>query len=63
MQINAQLAILLSLLMEDSWNPEEITEKQGNIGKIKEYLDQNYQRHISLDYLADSFYINKFRTK
>ena len=60
MQINAQLAILLSLLMEDSWNPEEITEKQGNIGKIKEYLDQNYQRHISLDYLADKFYINKF---
>lgn len=60
MQINAQLAILLSLLMEDSWNPDEITEKQGNIGKIKEYLDQNYSTHITLDYLSDIFFINKF---
>lgn len=71
MQIFEKLTGLLTLLMEESWNPEkdypgETTAGQKKAGKkqnlqsLKEYLDENYASKITLDMLAERFYINKF---
>ncbi len=63
MRIFEKLAALLTLLMEESWNPENnrrSSPKRQNVQEIKEYLDQNYMEKITLDQLAEQFYINKF---
>jgi AraC-like DNA-binding protein len=71
MQICEKLTSLLTLLMEHSWNAQdgggENGEKtQKNFGKrqnlqvVKEFLDANYEDRITLDMLAERFYINKF---
>ena len=63
MRIFEKLASLLTLLMEQSWNPESrqhISVKKQNLQNIKEYLDQHYMEKINLDDLAEMFYINKF---
>ena len=62
MRINEGLNSLLTRLMEESWHPvthKNATHKQ-NLSQIKDYLDQHYTEKISLDELADTFYINKF---
>ncbi len=63
MHIYEKLTALLTLLMEESWNPQSNargkTQRQ-NLQNIKDYLDQNYPQKISLDDLAEHFYINKF---
>lgn len=59
MQINSLLSSLLVLLMEDSWNPESISTKQGQTINIKEYIDTNYSEPITLDFLSEHFFINK----
>lgn len=62
MRINEQLNILCTLLMEQSWHPEEIKSayKKTSVADVKEYLDQNYRSKITLDDLAARFYINKY---
>ncbi len=63
MRIFEKLAALLTLLMEESWNPEakkHIAPKRQNLQEVKEYLDLHYAEKIPLDLLAESFYINKF---
>lgn len=62
MEINQKLSGLLVLLMADSWNPEnhDIQGKRTQIQEIKEYLDEHYAEHITLDGLAGMFYVNKF---
>lgn len=61
MEINCKLSKLLILLMEDSWNPGNhvFNEKYTQLQKIREYLDRNYMERITLDGLADKFFINK----
>lgn len=62
MKITEKLTSLLVLLMEESWHPEnrkEVAKKQ-NLQAVKEYLDQHYAQPISLDFLAERFYINKY---
>jgi AraC-like DNA-binding protein len=62
MKINSLLADLLVLLMEDAWSPEQenLTEKQKEIRKVHDYLDEHYGEKILLDDLAAAFYIDKF---
>lgn len=74
MQIYEKLTALLTLLMAQSWNggEEEGEEQSGdrrakksgvkkqNLQALKEYLDQNYASKITLDMLAEKFFINKF---
>lgn len=65
MKIYEKLTALLSLLMEESWNPTAHS-RSGNsrskceIQSVKDYIDQHYTEKISLDALAQIFYINKF---
>lgn len=63
MHINEQLSTLLRLLMEESWQPESTPRrgsKKQNVQQIKEYLDENFSQKITLDELAEHFYLNKF---
>lgn len=62
MEINAELSALLSLLMKDSWHPEYSRNhtKKSTLAEIKAYLDENYTKKITLDELAERYYINKY---
>lgn len=62
MKIYENLAALLTLLMEESWNPESRRHTLGkrSLQDVKEYLDRHYRDKISLSALSERFYINKF---
>ncbi len=63
MVIYGKLVELLTLLMEESWRPgtaHATRSKRQNLQQIKEYLDAHYTEKITLDDLAERFYINKF---
>ena len=62
MRINSYLNELLTLLMAESWNPEEADDKRRSrdLLPVKRYLDEHYAEKISLDDLSDRFYINKY---
>lgn len=63
MKINEILSGLLTLLMAESWHPEEqskLPPKKSIVLPVKEYLDKNFEMKISLDELAAHFYINKY---
>lgn len=62
MLINQHLSALLTLVMSESWHPEyaATSKKKASMADVKEYLDQNYKNKITLDGLADGFFINKY---
>ena len=62
MRINEKLGTLLTLLMEQSWHPESVTvsRKRMELAAVKEYLDEHYTEKLTLDDLAEKFFINKF---
>ena len=62
MRINERLGRLLTLLMEQSWHPENavVGRKRLELSVIKVYLDEHYAEKITLDDLAERFFINKF---
>lgn len=61
MRINSCLNALLVLLMQESWNPTEQTgRKRQNLLPIRDYLDEHFTEKISLDALAERFFISKF---
>lgn len=61
MKINSILSKLLTLLMEDSWNPGGgVAAKQKEIRKVREYLEEHYASKLSLDDISKLFYIDKF---
>lgn len=62
MEINTGIAKLLSLLMADSWHPDRtpLVTKKSNLLEIKNYLDENYNKKIVLDDLAEHYFINKY---
>ena len=63
MQICEGLFALLTLLMKESWHPEIVRTagtKRQNVQEIKDYLDLHFAEKITLDALAERFYINKF---
>lgn len=63
MRINGELNNLLTLLMKESWHPEERQTpdlKRENINLIKQYLDEHYDEKITLDDLTERFFISKY---
>ncbi|MGN0393832.1 MAG: helix-turn-helix transcriptional regulator, partial [Coprococcus sp.] len=60
MRINEKLNVLMTLLMESSWNQESrVIRTKTDIQEIKSYLDENYKEKITLDSTAKHFFINK----
>lgn len=63
MRINEKLSNLLTLIMKESWNPDNkmtTSRKRLELENIKNYLDERYTEHISLEDLSNQFFINKF---
>ncbi len=63
MLINQHLSALLTLIMSESWHPEDqedMPKKRMMLLPIKEYLDSNYNLKITLDDLAEKYFINKY---
>lgn len=63
MKINEKLNVLCTLLMAESWHPEEAgisPGKKASVLPVKEYLDQHYAERITLDELSHAFFINKY---
>ena len=63
MKINEGLGELLTLLMVESWHPEDAADmpaKKKSVLPVKAYLDAHYAEKISLDDLSARFYVNKF---
>ncbi len=63
MKINEGLSSLLTLLMNESWNPEErrkTSTKRQSLMAVREYLDTHYAQRITLDQLSRDFYISKY---
>ncbi len=63
MQIFEKLTNLLTVLMSESYREERIYKTNNlniDLQQIKEYLDQNYSLKITLQDLAEKFYINKY---
>ena len=62
MKINEKIASLLTLIMSESWHPENVQlgQKRGVLRDIKRYIDEHFSEKITLDLLANKFYINKF---
>ena len=62
MKINTLLCQLLEHLMAYSWNPENVTrsKKRLELDAVKSYLDMHYMKKITLEALADQYFIDKF---
>ena len=63
MRIQEKLSSLLVLVMEDAWDTQQTVSdapEPMDIQQVKEYLDANYMRKITLDELASRFFINKY---
>ena len=62
MRINEQLSSLLTLIMEQSWHPEDkaLPSKKASVLEVKKYLDEHYTEKINLDELCSRFYISKY---
>ncbi len=62
MLINQYLSELMVCVMRESWHPEEKrrASKRASVLEIKEWIDQNYRKTITLDGLAEQFFINKY---
>lgn len=62
MKINEALAHLLTLLMAEGWSPEiqSTALRHQDMVPVREYLNAHFREKITLDQLAEHFYINKF---
>ena len=62
MRINEELNRLCTLLMEESWHPEDkkAAPKRQSVSEVKEYLDTHYAEKVVLDELATNFFIDKY---
>lgn len=63
MRINEGLSSLLTLLMNESWDPGERSKastKRQSLMAVKEYLDTHYTQRITLEQLSHDFYISKY---
>lgn len=60
MEINSEIASLLSLIMSETVYYESNRNRKYNLDEVKQYLDDNYVSEISLDLLSSIFFINKF---
>lgn len=62
MRINESLSVLLTLLMQESWNPDNsaVSKKRMELVSVKNYMDEHYVEKITLDDLEAQFFINKY---
>lgn len=61
MRINEKLNALLTLLMESSWHRGGSSNgpKKMEVSRVKSYLDEHYKEKLSLESVAERFFIDK----
>lgn len=61
MRINEWLSSLLTSIMEYSWHKNTSRHhRKFNIQNVKQFLDENYTKKITLDELSERYFINKY---
>lgn len=63
MEIHEILSSLLLSIMKESWNEKEVdmtSEKRKDLRHIREYIEENYNKKIGLDDLAERYNISKY---
>ncbi len=62
MKINQHLSALLTLIMSESWHPEDqvTAKKKQSTHDVKKYIDEHFAEKITLDKLSSQFFINKY---
>ncbi len=63
MQIFEKLTALLTMLMGENYRRERVLRKNSvnlDLQRVKDFLDRHYTEHITLDHLAETFFINKY---
>lgn len=60
MTINEELSKLLSMLMRESWHPENHNHHIKGLDGFRSHLDQHYAEKLNLDELSEQFHINKY---
>jgi len=65
MRINELLSSLLTLIMENSWAPENQKQSISDstsavLLQVKDYIDEHYKEKLVLDELSDQFFMNKY---
>jgi len=62
MKINEGICSVLTLLMELSWNPtdENVSHQKKDILSVRTYINEHFTDKITLEFLADNFFINKY---
>ncbi len=62
MRINEALNRLCTLVMAESWHPEESPRavKKRSVLDVKDYLDRDYRSRITLEELSARFFIDKY---
>ena len=64
MKLFEKLSALLTFLMEESWNQSGSTPHPGfsrrEMQPVKDFIDLHYREKMTLEELAERFYINKF---
>ena len=60
MKINSALSNLLLQIMEQSWHPENRRRapKRASLTEVKDWIDEHFSEHISLEELSKIFYCN-----
>lgn len=50
MRINESLSTLLTLLMQESWNPDNsaISKKRMELVSVKNYMDEHYKEEVDM---------------
>ncbi len=61
-RINEHLSKLVTFLMSYSWNPEQalVSSATKTVSAIKDFLDTHYAEKITLDFIAETFLVNKY---
>jgi YesN/AraC family two-component response regulator len=63
MKLYERLVSLITMLMSDGFNHDgnELSESSArDIMPVKRYIDEHYSEKITLDFLSEIFYINKY---
>ena len=63
MELSQMLMNLLTVLMKETWDRAERRKTTGSkvdIDAVRQYIDSNYMETITLDSLAEVFFIDKF---
>lgn len=58
LKVNRYLTDLITMIFDEQYKPENTTS--GKLAQIRSYIDSHYSKKLSLDILAEQFFISKY---